>query len=80
MFCLAPVIACMKCEIYLCGWSQVSLFWCRGCGRYQKPPWVSAELESRELLALCLKKIKGLNKDVKVRVVPAFMLQVGHQR
>jgi nonsense-mediated mRNA decay protein 3 len=32
--------------------------------RYLQPPnaWVNAELESRELLALCLKKIKGLNK------------------
>jgi len=41
---------------------QVTIFYCRGCGRYQRPPWISAELESRELLALCLKKIRGLNK------------------
>jgi hypothetical protein len=27
---------------------------------------LSCALESRELLALCLKKIKGLHKDVKV--------------
>ena len=31
---------------------------------YLQPPsaWVSCPLESRELLSLCLKKIKGLNK------------------
>jgi 60S ribosomal export protein NMD3 len=45
---------------------QVNIFSCRGCGRYQKPPWVNAEWESSELMALCLKKIKGLNKDVKL--------------
>jgi len=45
---------------------QLTIFWCRGCGRYQRPPWVEVELESKELLALCLKKIKGLNKEVKL--------------
>lgn len=46
--------------------SQVTLFWCRGCGRYQRPPYEHIELESREMLALCLQKIKGLNKEVKL--------------
>mmetsp|Transcript_33617 Transcript_33617/g.56993 ORF Transcript_33617/g.56993 Transcript_33617/m.56993 type:complete len:352 (-) Transcript_33617:835-1890(-) len=41
---------------------QVTIFYCRGCGRYQKPPWITAALESVELMALCLKKIRGLNK------------------
>ena len=45
---------------------KVTLFWCRGCGRYQRPPYVHVELESREMLALCLQKIKGLNKEVKL--------------
>lgn len=58
---------------------QVTLFWCRGCGRYQKPPWVNAELESRELLAICLKKIKGLNKDVKL-VDAGFVWTEPHSR
>lgn len=39
---------------------------CRGCNRYNSPPWVKAELESRELLQVCLKKIKGLKKKVKL--------------
>lgn len=43
---------------------------CRDCERYLMPPtqWVSAQPESRELLALCLKKIRGLNK---VRLIDA---------
>lgn len=49
---------------------QSTLFWCRGCGRYLNPPnaYVNAEPESRELLALCLRKLKTLNK---VRLVDA---------
>jgi len=46
---------------------QITVFWCRGCGRYQRTTqWIEAELESRELLAFCLKKIKGLGKEVKL--------------
>lgn len=43
---------------------QATLSFCRGCERYLQPPsdWVSCALESRELLTLCLKKLKGLNR------------------
>ncbi|KAI5646392.1 NMD3 family domain-containing protein [Phthorimaea operculella] len=43
---------------------QATLFFCRGCERYLQPPseWVVCALESRELLALCLKRLKGLNR------------------
>ncbi|ESO97417.1 hypothetical protein LOTGIDRAFT_206277 [Lottia gigantea] len=43
---------------------QGVLYFCRGCERYLQPPttWVVAALESRELLSLCLKKLKGLSK------------------
>mmetsp|Transcript_16199 Transcript_16199/g.30605 ORF Transcript_16199/g.30605 Transcript_16199/m.30605 type:complete len:528 (-) Transcript_16199:165-1748(-) len=51
-----------KVDITLGIGKQVTIFFCRGCGRYQRPPWITAELESRELLAMCLKKIRGLNK------------------
>jgi len=39
---------------------------CNKCIRYLQPPntWISAQLESRELLTVCLKRIKGLNKEV----------------
>ena len=49
---------------------QGTLYFCRGCERYLDPPgtWVAASLESKELLRLCLKKIKGLNK---VRLIDA---------
>lgn len=54
----------------------MTIFFCRGCNRYQRPPWVALEWESRELLALCLKKIKGLNKEVKVRSnISGFMFR-----
>lgn len=58
---------------------QVTMFWCRGCGRYQRPPYVSVELESREMLALCLQKIKGLNKEVKL-VDASFIWTEPHSR
>ncbi|KAI8378023.1 NMD3 family-domain-containing protein [Radiomyces spectabilis] len=49
---------------------QATIHYCRNCERYLQPPgiWVVAQLESRELLTLCLKKLKGLNK---VRLVDA---------
>jgi len=43
---------------------QVTVFWCKGCGRYLNPPnhWLVAALESNELLGYCLKRMKVLNK------------------
>ncbi|CAH0381717.1 unnamed protein product [Bemisia tabaci] len=43
---------------------QATLQWCKGCERYLQPPqdWVHCPLESRELLALCLRKLKGLSR------------------
>ena len=53
---------------------------CRDCERWLQPPahWVTASLESRELLALCLKKLTGLQK---VRIVDAsFIWTEPHSR
>ena len=49
---------------------QATINFCRNCERYLNPPasWVQAQLESRELLAICLRKLKGLNK---VRLIDA---------
>lgn len=49
------------------------LAYCPECTRYLQPPkyWVKAELESRELLTLCLKKIRGLSR---YKVVDASFL------
>jgi nonsense-mediated mRNA decay protein 3 len=43
---------------------QLTIYFCRNCQRYLNPPgeWIKASLESRELLSLCLKKLKGLNR------------------
>jgi len=49
---------------------QGTIFFCRNCERYLQPPsqWIIAALESRELLSICLKKLKGLKT---VRLVDA---------
>lgn len=49
---------------------QATVNFCKQCERYLNPPlsWVHAQLESRELLAICLKKLRGLNK---VRLIDA---------
>ncbi|TNY23494.1 RNA binding protein [Rhodotorula diobovata] len=49
---------------------QTTISFCRGCERWLSPPatWTRAELESRELLAVCLRKLKGL---AKVRLIDA---------
>ena len=41
---------------------EAVLNYCRFCTRYLRPPWVNAERESKELLSICLSKIKGLNR------------------
>ena len=50
-----------------------TLHTCRDCERWLQPPahWITAALESRELLAICLKKLKGLSK---VRIIDASFL------
>lgn len=56
----------------------VPLHQCRGCQRYNRPPWVNAEPESRELMALCLKRIGGLSA---VKLVDAvFVWTEPHSR
>ncbi|KAH6906743.1 RNA binding protein [Coprinopsis sp. MPI-PUGE-AT-0042] len=49
---------------------QTSVAFCRNCERFLSPPgsWTNAKPESAELLAICLKKLKGL---AKVRLTDA---------
>ena len=59
---------------------EATLHTCRDCERWLQPPnsWVTAALESRELLALCLRKLRGLNK---VRIIDAsFIWTEPHSR
>jgi len=59
---------------------QLSLQWCSQCDRYLRPPnlWTKCELESRDLLGICLKKVKGL-KEVKL-VDAGFQYTEPHSR
>jgi len=51
---------------------------CRECNRYLGPPWRQYELESADLLALCLKQMKGLKK---VKLIDAkFIWTEPHSR
>lgn len=52
---------------------EATLHTCRDCERWLSPPsqWVAATPESRELLALCLRKLRGLNKT---RIIDASFL------
>ena len=44
---------------------QLTIHSCRSCQRFLGPPWMEIQLESKELLSLCLRKIPGL-KHVKL--------------
>src|SRR6266536_700896 len=52
---------------------EATLHTCRDCERWLQPPnhWLVAAPESRELLALCLRKLRGLSK---VRIIDASFL------
>ena len=57
-----------------------TLHFCRDCDRWLMPPssWIMAAPESRELLALCLKRLRGLSK---VRIIDAsFIWTEPHSR
>lgn len=59
---------------------EANISFCRNCERFLQPPtqWIHAQLESRELLAICLRRLKGLNK---VRLVDAsFIWTEPHSR
>lgn len=70
--CATPIVAnaantcvnCLKSQVDVTEGipKEVIIHQCRGCMRWSRPPWVAAELESRELLAMCLKKINNLNR------------------
>ncbi|TQS34527.1 hypothetical protein Golomagni_05084 [Golovinomyces magnicellulatus] len=52
---------------------EATLHSCRDCERWLLPPssWILAAPESRELLALCLKKLRGIHK---VRIIDASFI------
>ena len=57
-------LACIKSQLDISeGITKEALInYCRNCERYLKPPLIRCDLESSEMMAMCLQKIKGLNK------------------
>jgi nonsense-mediated mRNA decay protein 3 len=54
---------------------------CRHCNRYQRPPWLKCDWESKELLALCLKRIRTLQNLRDIILVDAsFQYTEPHSR
>jgi nonsense-mediated mRNA decay protein 3 len=45
---------------------QGLIHYCRQCDRYLKTGWIRCSLESSDMMTLCLGKVKGLNKSVKI--------------
>ncbi|KAG9247359.1 NMD3 family-domain-containing protein [Calycina marina] len=73
---------CVKLTVDVSGSIQreATIHFCRDCNRWLLPPssWIVAAPESRELLALCLKKLRGLHK---VRIIDAsFIWTEEHSR
>ena len=69
-----------KVRLVSCFWSSIltsissaSVSFCRNCERFLSPPtsWTLAKPESSELLAICLRKLKGLSK---VRLTEAHFI------
>ncbi|KAJ7969269.1 60S ribosomal export protein NMD3 [Quillaja saponaria] len=65
-------VKCLRSEVDITEGLQkhVILVHCPECNRYLQPPrsWIPAQLESKELLTLCVKRVKNLNK---VRLINA---------
>ncbi|XP_064418298.1 60S ribosomal export protein NMD3 isoform X2 [Latimeria chalumnae] len=66
-------VACLRTQVDITEGvpKQTSVHFCKFCERYLQPPgtWLQCALESRELLALCLKKLKASLS--KVRLIDA---------
>lgn len=60
--------------------SSSSVIYCRSCGRYQNGPtqWSRAEIDSPELLEICLKRLNGI-KDMTIKDAK-FLFTEPHSR
>ncbi|KAI3928865.1 hypothetical protein MKW92_047243 [Papaver armeniacum] len=65
-------VKCLRSEVNIIEGLQknVIIMYCSECNSYLQPPrsWIKCELESKELLTFCVKRLKNLNK---VRLVHA---------
>ncbi|KAH9598592.1 Nmd3 [Trypanosoma melophagium] len=58
------------------------IVYCPECTRYLQPPqyWSRADLESRELLTICLKRIKGMSRNVFKLIDAGFIWTEPHSK
>ncbi|XP_055345552.1 60S ribosomal export protein NMD3-like [Paramacrobiotus metropolitanus] len=75
-------VACLRTQVDITADipKQSTVTMCKSCGRYAVPPgrWQNCAPESKELLSVCLKRLKGLNQ---VRLVDAaFIWTEPHSR
>ena len=80
-----PSNMCIDCLRSRCNFtdevpSTSSLTYCRSCGRYQISPtqWKRADLESADLMEICLRKLQGTN-DMRI-TNPQFLYTEPHSR
>lgn len=68
-------VTCLRAEVDITEGLQkhVTILFCPECTSYLQPPrtWIKAQLESKELLTFCVKRLKNLNK---VRLVDAAFI------
>ena len=58
-------VACLRSQVDVTEGipKEVAISWCKGCGRYlHNNSWVTAPPESRELLSMLVRKVRGLGK------------------
>uniref|UniRef100_A0A914LGG1 60S ribosomal export protein NMD3 n=4 Tax=Meloidogyne TaxID=189290 RepID=A0A914LGG1_MELIC len=55
---------------------QIQLNSCRNCSRYLVPPnaWIYAQLESKELMSICLGRLKAATTQQKLRIIDASFI------
>ena len=61
-------VTCLKSQIDITEGiqKQVNIIHCKECDRWKKPPWTIMDPESPQMLAYCLKQVKGFTKKVKL--------------
>lgn len=59
--------ACAKSQVNIADGITTTavIYFCKGCDRYQRPPWVRLPQESNDMMAFLISKLKGL-KQVKL--------------
>ena len=58
-------VACLRSQVDVTEGipKEIAISWCKGCGRYlHNNSWVTAPPESRELLSMLVRKVRGLGK------------------